>query len=319
MQNLIFTVNDEPYCIWEVSFSERNKEFLDGIDTQYFDYILNLHLGSEDKKRASIGLRTALYHSLETLFSLLGAYIQAPLCPYAWLAKCSNKELRQLVANVGRRHNRLYNMLNIESVSWESVSKAVFQSYIPGTEKNVQTTKLFASLWHRLAQEFCDSNNIDEYNCIKHGFRVRSGGFALAVGLEHEYGVAPPENEMKIIGSSEHGSTFFKIETIGSAKKNRSIRSKRTSVNWKFEKIALLVQLVAMSITNVVSALKIANGAKAGTCNFLRPKEDSDFDRPWTYLPGVTSCNMDFAINESEIISTTKEELKKKIDERFRS
>lgn len=28
-----------------------------------------------------------------------------------------------------------------------------------------------------------DMNHVDEYNSIKHGFRIRSGGFALAVGL----------------------------------------------------------------------------------------------------------------------------------------
>lgn len=319
VQNSIFTVNEEPYCIWEVDIAARNGEFLDGIDTKYFDYLLNLYLESEDEKRAAIALRGTLHHALETMFSLLGAYIQAPNCAYAWIAKCSNHDLRQLVKNIGSYHNTPHTRLNIEQVSWESVSKLIFQYYKPDSERNLQTTKLFATLWQTLAHEFIDANHVDEYNSIKHGFRVRSGGFTLAVGLEHEYGVAPPADEMKTIGSSDHGSSFFKIEPVGTLKRNRSIRSKRTSINWKVEKVALLIQLVSMSITNIVSALQIANGAKAGTCQFLRPEEDADFEKPWSYSPGVTSCNMDFVINENDVVSTTRKELLEKLNEHKKS
>ena len=130
--------------------------------------------------------------------------------------------------------------------------------------------------------------------------------FHWLLGVEHEYGVSPPANEMQVMGASEHGSTFFKIESIGSSKQNRSIRSRRTSINWKVEKVALLIQLVSMSIENVVSALRIANGAKASSCLFHRPEEDSDFNKPLSYSPGITSCNMDFIVNESDIVVITK-------------
>ena len=319
VQNSIFAVNEEPYCIWEIDIAERNREFLDGIDVTYFDYLLNVYLESEDEKRAAIALRATLHHAMETMFSLLGAYIQAPECVYAWIAKCTNSDLRQLVKNIGSHHNTLFTKLNVEQVSWESISKLVFQCYKPDSDRNAQTTRLFASLWQRLAHELIDANHVDEYNSIKHGFRVRSGGFSLAVGLEHEYGVAPPAEEMKMIGSSEHGSSFFKIEPVGTSKSNRSIRSKRTSINWKIEKVALLIQLVSMSINNIVSALKIANGATAGTCKFLRPEEDEDFDTPWSYSTGVTSCNMDFVINEGDVVSTTRKELLERLNEHKKS
>jgi hypothetical protein len=78
LQNSIFIVNEEPYCIWEVNLANRNNEFLDSIDTKYFDYILNVHLDSDDEKRAEIALRATLHHAMETMFLLLGAYIQAP-------------------------------------------------------------------------------------------------------------------------------------------------------------------------------------------------------------------------------------------------
>ena len=133
------------------------------------------------------------------------------------------------------------------------------------------------------------------------------------MGSEHEYGVPPRENEMRLLGQSDFGTSFFRIERIGRANENRSLRSRRISINWKLEKVILDAQLVSMSINNVVSALKIANGEESGTCRFLRPQEDSDFERPLQHSPGVTSTSMDFEINESHIVSISKEELLTKI------
>ena len=311
MQSSIFVVNEEPYCIWELNLPERNMEFLDGIDTEYFDYIFKVHTEAEDEKRASIALRNALHHAMETMFSLLGAYIQAPDCAHAWIVKCSNKDLGEVVKKVSSIQNDLFTKLNIDKVSWGNVADSVFRSYLPETGKNKKTAQLFATLWDKLAYEYADKNHIDEYNSIKHGFRIRSGGFSLAIGLQHEYGISPPPEEMKLVGKSEFGSTFFRIESIGGGKGNRSLRSKRTSLNWNIEKTMLLLQLVSMSVTNITSALKIANGAPAGTCKFLRPQEDSDFEKPWSYSPGVTSCNMDFVISEDHVRSVTRSELLK--------
>ena len=311
MQSSIFVVNEEPYCIWEVDLPGRNIEFLDGIDPEYFNYVLKVHTEAEDRKCASIALRTALHHAMETMFSLLGAYIQAPDCVHAWIAKCSNKDLRELVEKVGSLRNDLFTKLNIDKVSWGNVADSVFRCYLPETEKNKKTAQLFASLWNRLAHEYTDNSHVDEYNSIKHGFRIRSGGFALAVGLEHEYSISPPPEEMKLVGKSEFGTTFFKIESIGEGKSNRSLRSRRISLNWNIEKTILLLQLVSMSVINILSALKIANGVQPGTCKFLRPQEDSDFEKPWSYSPRVTNCNMDFVISEDKVNSVTKSELLK--------
>jgi hypothetical protein len=319
MQSSIFVVNEEPYCIWEVDLLGRNIEFLGGIDTEYFDYVIKVHAEAEDEKRASIALRTALYHAMETMFSLLGAYIQSPDCVYAWIAKCSNKDLRELVEKVSSFRNDLFTKLQIDKVSWDNVAGSVFRYYLPDTEKNKKTAQLFASLWNRLAHEYTDSNHIDEYNSIKHGFRIHSGGFALAIGLEHEYGVAPPPEEMKLVGKSEFGTSFFRVESIGEGKGNRSLRSRRISLNWKIERTILQLQLVSMSITNITSALKIANGVQPETCKFLRPQEDSGFEKPWSYSPGVTSFNMDFVISEDQVSSATKSELLKIITDAKKS
>lgn len=316
LQNSIFVVNEEPYCIWEVSLSERNNEFLEGIDTGYFDYAVKVHLDADDEKRASIALRATLHHAEETLFSLLGAYIQAPDCAYAWIAKCSNNDLRDFVNKVSNLSNSLFTKLNIERVSWEAVANSVFAYYMPESEKRKQTVDLFASLWQRLAYEYTDQNNVDEYNSLKHGFRVRSGGFSMVVGLEPEYGVPPPQEETRLVGSSEFGTTFFKIEPVKQKKGDRNIRSRKISINWEVEKVILLIQLVSMSIHNVTSALRIVNGAKAGTCMFLRPQEDSDFEMPWQYTPKVSNLKMTFILNEDLIPEAPKTKLMGMLNER---
>lgn len=119
LQNTIFVVNEEPYCIWDADLSARNKDFLEGIDAEYFHYVVKTHLDTNDEKRASIALRTTLHHGMETMFSLLGAYIQAPDCVYAWIAKCSNNELRKFVKKIEEYDNSLFTKLNIAKVSWQ--------------------------------------------------------------------------------------------------------------------------------------------------------------------------------------------------------
>ena len=309
LQNTIIVVNEEPYCVWEVDLEKRNLEFIEGIDVDYFEYLLNLHLNAEDEKRASIALRTTLHHAVETFFSLLGAYIQAPDCVYAWVAKCHTEELRSLIKKVVDGNQKTFTKLNIDEVSLNSVTELIFQTYMPNTERANTTKILFAKFWGLLANEFLDDKNIDEYNSLKHGFRVRSGGFSLSVGIEHEYGVSPPEDEMKSLGGSEHGTKFIRLEPIAGIKNNRNLRSRKVSLNWRVERVALQLQLVCMSINNIISALKIANGIEAGKCKFVRPTEDSDFEKPWSFSPGIMNLSMDFVIDETQIGLVTKGEL----------
>lgn len=313
MQSSVFAVNDEPFCLWELDPERRVRSFLDGIDVDFFEYSLQTHLQTEDEKRALVAIRLSLHHATEAMFSLLGAFIQAPDCPYAWIAKCSNGDLRVFTERVNRSDPTLISKLNIPVVSWHSVGTAVFATYKPGTERQTSTIECFANLWAALTGELNNPAYIDEYNALKHGFRVRPGGFTLVAGVEHKYGVPPPAAEMKTIGKSAFGATFLKIEPFGSAKGTRHIRSRQTSVNWSLERTILLHQLVHMSINNVVSALKVVNQYKPGDCRFLRPENDSDFTYPWKYGPGVISMNFDHELDESLLLPLTKAELLSKL------
>ena len=313
MQSSIFTVNDSPYCLWEADVADRNRAFLDGLDPEYFSYLLDTYIETEDEKRSLVALKIALHHSIETLFSLLGAFVQAPDCAYAWIAKCSNADLRTFVDRVTRGDASLISKLRLPDISWKSVARAAFNAYQPGTERQAQTVHRFASLWRALSHELLDQAAIDEYNALKHGFRIRSGGFALAIGTEHQYGIPPPDSEMHMIGKSDHGVTFLKIENMAGGRLGPHIRSRQTSVNWSTERVILQFQLVGMSINNVVSGLKVLNGYPASTCKFLRPQEDADFDVPWQCSVGVTSANFDFVLDEDGLPPVTKAELLAKL------
>lgn len=309
MQTSIFLVNDEPYCLWALDLPAQSAEFLKGLDSDYFEYCLHVHMAAEHEQRASIAIRTNFHHSLETLFSLIGAYVQAPDCPYAWIAKCTNTDLRAVVQRIGKGDSQLFTKLKNAPVTWSSIAHAVFDRYMPGTTRQTKTAELFASLWATLAHELTEQKQIDEYNALKHGFRVRRGGFGLTIGLEHEYGVSPPPDEMHLVGNSDFGATFFKLERIGTAKGNRSVRSRRTSINWSIERLILLSQLAYFSINNVITALRIINCVPASECRFLRPEEDDDFVKPWQYSTGVTNMTVDPLVDESNTRAVTKKEL----------
>jgi hypothetical protein len=86
-----FAVGTAPYCVWDWDLHERNLEYLESLDPDYFDYVgrANLpHLDSEDPKerrRVATAIRTAYHHGLESFFGLLFATLQAPRCVAGWM------------------------------------------------------------------------------------------------------------------------------------------------------------------------------------------------------------------------------------------
>lgn len=314
LSNVVFSVNDDPFCIWDISLNERNMEFLEQFDSEYFAYLATTALNDledkEHKKHAALLMRQGLYHGLETLFSMLGALIQAPDCVYGWILKCNPRDVRKIVERINHGDDLLPRRLVLENVSWKELSYKIFL-YSNSDQNEVQkNADNFCNLWQRLAAHYLKEENVEEYNGIKHGFRIRPGGFGLQAGLEHEYGVPPPSEEMKTIGCSEFGSSFLTLEKVPTNEKtNRSYRSRRKSLNWNAEQVALLLQLVSMSLSNVIAALKIVNGMPPSHVQFVRPVEDDAFERPWQVTIGVTSFSMDYSIDASYFEKTTKQQL----------
>ncbi len=297
MDNTIFFVDDEPYCLWEAGLAEQSRRFLASFDTEYFGYVLDTHLKAGDEQRAAMSLRVAYHHSIETLFSFLGAMAQAPNAPHAWLAKCSNAQLRNIVRRISKNDKTLRIGLSLKAVSWTEIARASLHWYKPGAQRQTDSIDLFGIFWGKLASEYLDTNRVDEYNSLKHGFRVSSGGFGLRFGTEHEYGVPPPDHEMHTIEKSEFGTSYRRILTASDRKGDRSLVTQQVSINWKIEKIAPLIQLTSMSIGNVIGALRILNGDPAKDIKFTRPEQDESFNAPWNQAPSANNMTMRIGID----------------------
>lgn len=310
---MTFAVNDEPFCLWEVDIPSQVESFLNGADVDFFEYALHTHLNADDEKRAIVAIRISLHHALETLFSFLGAYVQAPRCPHAWIAKCSNSGLRQFTRRVSESDSSLPHRLKLESVSWHAIAKNVFIAYKPGTEMQARVTDCFANLWNRLTGEFNNQDYINEYNALKHGFRARQGGFQLQMGLHDEHGNPPNTSEMTTIGESEYGATFLRVEHANADRNSCHLISSQTSINWSIEKTVLIHQLVQFSIQNVLSALKIINDLPKSTWKYMVPTEDSDFTKPWEKDSGVMSFTIRQPVDGMDLPKVDKEELLTKL------
>lgn len=231
MQQAIFAVGDEPYLLWEEDVSQCARDFLAGVDPEFFSYLLKAHAASSDEERAAAGIRLALHHATDTMFSLLGAMVQAPDAPYAWLARCSNTELREVVRRITEGDRTLLCKFKLSGMGWEPIASLVFENFQPGTERQQRAVKGFSTLWTGLAGELLTEAVVDEYNATKHGFRTRPGGFKIEMGPVPSPDVPLEEVPMTVLGESNFGAMFYKVEKLD-LKGTRQLRSRRVAMNW---------------------------------------------------------------------------------------
>lgn len=88
MEYVKFVVDETPYCFWDSDISDKNINYLNWIDCDYYKYVAKIHsesLESEDKHRAAIALRAAYIQGLEVLFALLCTAVQSPNCVFGWM------------------------------------------------------------------------------------------------------------------------------------------------------------------------------------------------------------------------------------------
>lgn len=123
MNPVTFAVGDEPFLLWDGDVAERTRDFLSGIDSEYFAHVIETNQNAEDEARASVAIRLALHHATETMFSFLGALVQAPDCPFAWIARCSTPELRNVVKRIGDGDASLISKFKFPSLGWKSIRR----------------------------------------------------------------------------------------------------------------------------------------------------------------------------------------------------
>ena len=108
MYHYPFVTFERPHCLYDWRLPELNQEFLGRFDPDYFIHLTEAvyqTLEGDNEKRASVAMRTAYHHGLETFFSLLAACVQAPECIIGWLHKYRNDELRECIRCITERRS----------------------------------------------------------------------------------------------------------------------------------------------------------------------------------------------------------------------
>lgn len=318
----VFLVDEKPYCLWDFgTISNNSLQFLSRIDPSYFEYQARIHYRyfhyKKYKQDAALALRVAYSHGLETLFSLICASIQAPYCVHGWLLKCTNLDLYNLVKKINQEIP-FPNLLIENKANWETISKALLVYFSPNNkELESIIKKKFEEIWRKWAYDFINDEFQNEYNSIKHGFRIKKGGFSLSFAKETTPGIPAPADQMVLLGTSEYGSMFIDENLIDDRKRQFSVNT--VLRNWSPDDMAWSLKLISMSITNVIANLKIINGNTHDKIRFVYPRNIHIFDEPnkGTLSLGATSLKTwGPRLTKENIPDITKEQMRSSYDER---
>lgn len=300
IRNVPFMVADRPYCVWSWDIDERNAELLRGIDPWYFKHLALMYaefLQTDENQYASIGLRTAYHHSLETLFALICATLQAPHCVLGWLLKYRTSDLYELVRKISAGE-QIISLLDLRGTSWQSISKLINRSGTGDPQKSHHMAELFGGLWSRLAEDFLNETYSVEYNSIKHGMRVSLGGFWVSMGKEETAGVPPPRDRMAALGGSEFGVSFFKPSNLHNSS---NFWLRRHLLNWAPGNLVRALHLISMSLNNILAFLRVQNRVDAEGLGLVGPDDETYFAGPWLETPGVLSSSIDMLVEEADV------------------
>lgn len=294
LQYCFFIVDERPLCLWDENIHRRNEIFLDSIDSSYFEYLCRVHsqliddqeeTTNSDEQHAALALRTAYSQALETLFALIFASIQAPWCVPAWINAYKNHELRSLIKKV-QEEKEVISSLDTEKPSWSDIYDSLFTPFdTENREYNSSVRNGFIKTWQCFACDFLSNSFSREYNSIKHGLRVRSGGFKMRIGVPERPGSIPAPEKMFEVTNSKFGSSYLTSEKLG--EQARHIRLRGENRNWDIESLHWGVQILAMSIENVRTVLK-GRMQEGETQSVLKiPGDLADFEK-WKGFVNLT-------------------------------
>jgi len=276
--SVLFQVGSDPYCAW--CTKDTNRVFLKKFDTDYYFYLAELHgqmLGGDYKHKAALSLRIAYYHGLETLFMLMFAALQAPYSVPGWFLKCQSSQLRQFVDDASSGKLALLSpRWKIEQMSWEKISELVNERILAGREDIAPLQNSFAKAWKKFAADFTANHIVDEYNSFKHGFRAYVGG-----GPTITFHPKEPSENTPLTFSSEFGSSFFMAEKLADAKAEHLAHHftlKYCHVNLQPDKMVVALQIIGVSIKNLIAFLKLVNGFPLEQVQFALPAKLEAFD-----------------------------------------
>lgn len=309
-----FFVGRRPQMSWAWDMPERQLEFLRGIDARYFEHVAvsqGALLESDQRQYAAAAIRVAYGQSLETLMAFIGAAVQAPHSTLGWMLSYKNEDLRTVIKDlVGTPPTLDYLHPWIGSEPLKSLAEQMLALTDQDADGKDRLARVFARVWSRWCTEFLDPNEAFEYNSLKHGTRARLGGFELFIGPEHQPGVPADLTNMRMFGSSEFGSTFFVAEKLSGALHHYPRKHSRI---WSPDSLAYGLQLMAISINNVVAILRLMNDDDPRDCEFRVPQDEEAFDLPWRSTSGVRSMSLDLKLTLENIDAIPSKELESQL------
>lgn len=295
--------------MWGIDLREQNQRFLEGFDASYFNYIADVHgaaLTSDSKHHAALALRLTYAQALETFFALLCAAIQAPTCPLGWLLRYRPYQLYELVRKLSQGSPVLTRLPS--PLSWQSLSGQIHRITLSDMAEVEDIKRFFGETWARLAQDFLGDHSSDEYNNIKHGLRVRSGGFSFQLLASDQ-----PDATPVIDSQSVFGSRFFTSEQIVVHDVIDKINFfvQEVGRNWTPIALAVRLELLSVSIGNVLSYLKLCGGFGGDSVSFGWPVLSSrqDAELAWSVDYKIETIKGGYTVLSEHITPFTKEEV----------
>ncbi len=156
----MFLVGEKPYAVWDPNIYGKNITFLKNFDTKYFEYLANIHssqIGSDIAQQAATALRTSYGLGLETLFSLLGAALQAPDCVFGWLYRYKESDLALVINSINGKE-KLQTRL-VGHLSWEALSDLIHRNLtLADKDAENEIKSRYAKCWEYLAENYLNDD-----------------------------------------------------------------------------------------------------------------------------------------------------------------
>lgn len=139
---------------------------------------------------------------------------------------------------------------------------------------------------------------------------MKPGGFSVQVGTKEITEGSNNQQTMHLLGSSKYGSSFQGLQAI-----NDSIHHyffTRYARNWDPEDMVWALNMITLSISNIISAIKVINGVHPKDVKYVYPSDPNLFNKPIenTRTLGLTSMKGFFyEVSEELIENYTKLEM----------
>ena len=267
-----FMVYDTPYCVWDglQYLKHMNKYFFRSLERNYYSFILDVAKTSNNdtETESNILLRQTYHHAIETLFSIIFGYLQAPHAIPAWIYRSTRSDLDLCVKDLSTGNKLPYLAKPMQTEGWGGFCETIF--------KNADAEFLYSltETLEAIAKDFQDPILRNEYNSIKHGFRISGDPMKLQIATTAE---ANAGDYVDLI-APKNGSSFMAVSPIvdieGRAQKNPNFTFAMNSTGWDIEHTSIQLNKIALVIENLRRALPVLIEGHQQSIELLRLDAD---------------------------------------------